>query len=92
MGKVKAEITNVKLLKDHKKDCRAVKHRKEGQWNTAWAFPKETIWRSIRCDKRGRMYMWHVLICNDPDCPAKVAVSNEAICEFVDQELECEPI
>lgn len=85
MLKVKPEITNVKLLKKHKKDCRAIKHVQDGRWNTAWAFPKEVIFRSIRCDKRGHIYMWHVFICNDPDCPARIAVSNEALCEYVDK-------
>lgn len=80
----------IKLLKKHKKDCRSEKHFKEGFWNTAWAYPKKMIWKSSKCDNRGNGHMWHVLVCNDPDCPAQVAISNEAICELVDKSLRWE--
>ncbi len=81
------EKPSVKLLKKHKKDCIAVQCVKDAFWNTAWAFPERIEWKSSRCDNRGRTTMWHILKCNSSDCPAEVAINNDAICALVDKEL-----
>ncbi len=81
------EKPSVKLLKKHRKDCLAVQHVKEAFWDTAWAFPERIVFKSSRCDNRGRSTMWHIMKCNNPDCPAEVAVTNDAICALVDTEL-----
>jgi len=73
-----------KLLTKHSKKCRAVDSVKLGLWAHPWAY----IHRFERKDSLGRRTKgsgerWAVVICNDPNCKAQLAINEEDILNFV---------
>ena len=86
---------NVKLLKEHRKDCVAVIACKRGDWSTPWFldtytpaehFLADSICR-VRNDKYRGTSRWLLARCNDPNCDAEIAVMVNAIEELIQSEL-----
>jgi hypothetical protein len=73
-----------KVLKKHKKDCRAVFHAAEGTWSTPWALTDGFEWRAIDGRKRrGGHHRWGRVICNDPSCKALVIYLERDVLEIL---------
>ena len=66
---------DVKILKEHKKDCFSVRAVKEGTWETPLCFIDERpIYRAKDGTKRGGDFRWYIFNCNDPSCKAEIMV------------------
>lgn len=79
MNKIRA-----KLLTKHSKKCRAIDSVKLGLWKHPWAF----IHRFERRDSLGRKprgtgERWAIVICNDSNCKAQLAINEDDIINFV---------
>lgn len=88
---------NVKLLKEHRKECVALMACKKGDWRSPWfldacnpwsLFLADSICR-IRNDKYRGTSRWIVAKCNDPSCDAKIAVLINVMEDLIQAELEC---
>ena len=86
---------NVKLLKEHKKDCGAVMACKRGDWKSPWFLdtynPTEHFLADSICRTRNDKYRgtsrWILARCNDPKCDAEIAVLVTAIEDLIQSEF-----
>ena len=70
----------VRLLRDHKRGCCALKAVVEGRWNTPWCgIPETTMWLSKAGDNRGSHTPWLKIRCNNRDCPASKIVLTDVL-------------
>lgn len=81
------------LLMPHSETCSAIKLVQDGRWNTPWCCPKEERIKSKKLGKkgqklgkRGRPSDVYCLVfkCNDPDCPAELAIEMKNVLETLD--------
>ena len=74
-----------KILVPHEKDCAGIRHYKEGWWTTPWAYfePDKDRRDSLGRKNNGRGQCWQKVVCNDPECPAVMIVSEDAIFRLI---------
>jgi hypothetical protein len=78
----------IKVVGKHRKDCWAIKNRKNGTWPTEWgpiaygAHGEPVRSTERRYGKRGRMFKyWLVFVCNCVGCPAQLHIEDKFILE-----------
>jgi len=82
----------VKIVGKHREGCYAVAAEREGRWHTCWGC---AVWRddpfvatSRRCGKTGTIHKrWLRIVCNDPECPAKLHIEESFILDAALLEL-----
>jgi hypothetical protein len=67
-----------RLVRGHVRGCAAKQLTMAGQWDTAWGVVVEK-YRSFKHGRSGTTKPYVVLGCNDPDCPAEIAIRLDAI-------------
>jgi len=82
-----------KYSKPHKEDCFAIKEVEEGEWSTPWTISDiKTEWLkeelAIKFADGTIEEQIAVIRCNDPDCPAKVAIPARKIEQLLPNRVE----
>lgn len=78
---MKNKRVNWKILKPHRKHCRALYHVAQRTWGTPWSFLQEVEYRDAigRLSKHGTR--WWRTGCNCVDCPAQMAINETFLLE-----------
>lgn len=70
---------NAHILIPHIEACRALEQVADKVWGTPWAvLGKESFFGSSGA-RSNRRHRFLVAVCNDPSCPGKIAVDEDAI-------------
>ena len=77
----------VKVIKEHMKDCNALRHVEKGWWSNPLFITDETFYLDKSGGKRGSTTRWRLCICNSTDCQAKVIVKERWLENLIQQEV-----
>lgn len=73
-----------KIIGTHAKNCIGMQNVERKTWTSPWS---GVIKRTIFCNWngtqacRGNHYMYHVVSCSDPNCPAEIIVHSSVLTE-----------
>lgn len=76
-------MIRTRLIIRHRGGCVAVREVREGRWGNPWSDTSESVYRARDGTDRGSSHRFRVYRCNDPDCPAKLFVSDNDMLDAI---------